>query len=254
VKPSERDEGVAIVTGGGGGLGAAIAISLSRQHGTVVVAGRTSASLEETAVAVRAEGGTALTITCDVADAEDVDRLVAQCTDQCGAPTVLVNCAGFQPRLKMLHEMERADLEESLAVNLWGAVNAMKSCIPHMLGAGAGRIVNVGSIAGIVGIKHQLSYSVAKGALLQLTRTTALDYADKNITVNCVCPGGIQTSMRGNLTTEEEILLSKGSSGTPMGRRAAPEEIAELIAYMVGPFGGFVTGSIVTIDGGYTSR
>jgi NAD(P)-dependent dehydrogenase (short-subunit alcohol dehydrogenase family) len=245
----------AVITGGGTGIGASCAHALAAQGANVVVAGRRTEQLDATVYAIRMAGGSAERQVCDVTDREQVEAVVDRATQQFGTLDIVVNSAGVQPHLHPAHLVPAAEFEQSLAINLWGPFHMLGACIPPMLAAGYGRIVNIGSITSVVGMKYQLSYSTAKAALVGMTRTAALDYAESGITVNCICPGGVDTEMRRLSYNEQDLELgAESSTGTPAGRRASPAEIAGLVEYLVGPHGGFTTGAALLIDGGYTVR
>ncbi len=256
--PSHRSvEGsVAIVTGGGTGLGAATASVLARAGARVVINGRREEKLAETAARIREEGGEVTPCPGDVSRPEDVRDLVERAVKEYGGVDVLVNNAGIHAHFRPAHEVPIDEFDHYLAINLRGPFLATKAVIPHLLARGGGSIVNVASMAGVVGLKYTVSYGAAKGGLVQMTRTVALDYADKGIRVNCICPAGMTpTENRDRLSPEEMRLAGEAvGGGAPVGGSASTEEVAQAILFLVGPHGRFITGAIIPIDGGYTAR
>ena len=244
--PSHRSvEGsVAIVTGGGTGLGAATASVLARAGARVVINGRREEKLAETAARIREEGGEVTPCPGDVSRPEDVRDLVERAVKEYGGVDVLVNNAGIHAHFRPAHEVPIDEFDHYLAINLRGPFLATKAVIPHLLARGGGSIVNVASMAGV------------KGGLVQMTRTVALDYADKGIRVNCICPAGMTpTENRDRLSPEEMTLAGEAvGGGAPVGGSASTEEVAQAILFLVGPHGRFITGAIIPIDGGYTAR
>ena len=243
----------AVVTGGGRGIGAAIARHLAGLGAAVTVMGRDVSRLEETAAAL--PGARALA--CDVTDEAAVGRAFAQAVEQTGAAHILVNNAGAA----VSAPLARTTLEQfhaMIEVNLTGAFLCCRAVLPAMLAAGTGRIVNIASTAGLTGGAYISAYCAAKHGLVGLTRALALETADKGITVNAVCPGYTETAMAhraiaaivektGRSEAEARAELVKTN---PQGRLVQPEEVAATVAFLCLPGAESITGQAVVLAGG----
>ena len=249
-------ERVAIVTGGGTGLGAATARTLAREGVRVVGTGRRPDKLEAVCAGIRADGGEALASVGDVASVADVERTVGETLGAFGRIDILINNAGQHARFRRTHEFSVAEIDECLAINLRGPFLTTRAVVPHMLEAGGGAIVNVASMAGSVGLRYAAPYSAAKGGLIQLTRATAVEYAQQGIIVTCITPGGMQPAESQGHLDEAQWALIRDSlkQGTPLGRPANVQEVADLIAFLVGPSAIPMAGAIIAVDGGYTAQ
>lgn len=252
--PQLLQDRVAIVTGGGTGTGAAVARCLADHGAAVVVTGRRVDKLTEVVNNVRAAGGRAVALAGDVADLEQVERTRRVALEEFGTIDILVNNAASQPHYRLTHEIPLEEFDRGFAVNVRGAFLMIRAVVPHMLERG-GAIVNIASIAGLVGFKYGLSYAASKAGLIHMTRVVALDYADRGIRVNCICPGSIADGdMRATLNDLDLERVHEASTGTPANRQATTAELAELVLYLVGPSAQSMTGSVIPIDGGYTAR
>ncbi|MBW8825217.1 MAG: SDR family oxidoreductase [Acidobacteria bacterium] len=245
----------AIVTGGGSGLGAATAAMLAAQGAAVVICGRRVAPLEEVVERVGAEGGVIEAVAGDVSDPESVQRIVDTTTARRGGVDILVNNAALRSRYFPTHEFPVDAFRAYLATNVLGPFLTIRAVVPHMLAAGGGSIVNVGSVTGLVGLKYAAGYTASKGALVQLTRTAALDYAEAGIRVNCVCPAGMRGTEPLDWSAEERARLTEAVGwGSPQKGVADVDHVANLIAYLCGPFAAPITGAVIPIDGGWSAR
>ena len=247
---------VAIVTGGGTGLGAVTAQTLARQGVKVVVTGRRAEKLDDVCGRIRADGGVALKSAGDVASVADVQRAVDETLSAFGRIDILINNAGQHARFRRLHEFSIEEIDECLAINLRGPFLTTRAVLPSMLKAGRGAIVNVASMAGSVGLRYAAPYSAAKGGLIQLTRATAVEYAQQGITVTCITPGGMQPAESQSHLDEAQWALIRESlkQGTPLGRPANTQEVADLIAFLVSPSAVPMAGAVIPVDGGYTAQ
>jgi NAD(P)-dependent dehydrogenase (short-subunit alcohol dehydrogenase family) len=244
---------VALVTGGGTGIGEATARLFAREGAAVVVTGRRKEFLEQAAGAIQKAGGRALTVAGDVSDEAHARSAVAQAVRAFGALNILVNNAGIGAFGKQLHEEDDATWNDLLAVNLTGVFRMTRAAVPELLKAGGGSIVNISSIAGLVGIPLTAAYSATKGALDALTRCLAVDYAKQGIRCNAICPGLVDTPMAAPLIGDPEK-LAWAMSMYPLGRPGTPEEVAKLILYLASDESAWVTGAIFPIDGGMTAQ
>jgi len=248
----------AIVTGGGRGIGAAIAASLASRGAALSLLGRTAATLESAARRLRDEHGVQAGIAVvDIAAEASVAAAIAQCAAERGPAGILVNNAGIAPSAPFLKSDAKL-WREVLDVDLMGAVHTARAVLPSMLEAGHGRIVNIASTAGITGMAYVTAYCAAKHALVGLTRALAMETARKGITVNAVCPGYTETDIVGealaNITAKtgrsREEALQSLVAHNPQARLIRPEEVAETVAWLCGDAAASVTGQSIVVAGG----
>jgi 3-oxoacyl-[acyl-carrier protein] reductase len=245
--PAQR---VAVVTGASRGIGAASVLALARIGYAVVATYHSDpAGAEDTIGKISAEGGTGLALPLDVADEASVDQAFRRVEGDLGPTAVLVNNAGFtRDGLAVRYSTEMWDA--TVDTNLKGAFLCSRRALAGMLKARWGRIVNVASAAALRGNAGQTAYSASKAGLIGLTRSLAREVGSRNITVNAVCPGFVDTAMtapQGEESRERYLQM------TPTGRVGAPEEIAAVIAFLAGPDSSYVNGAIVPVDGGLTA-
>ena len=244
---------VALITGGGTGIGAACANAFVEEGAAVVITGRRKDVLEKLAKEIEGRKGRALAVAGSVTDEAHARNAVDQAVRAFGKLDVLVNNAGQIAFGKPLHETDEATWNEILAVNLTGAYRMIKAAAPAMLRAGGGSIVNVSSIASLVGIPMLAAYSATKGGMDTLTRCVAIDYAAQKIRCNSVCPGLVDTPMAEGLINNKEA-LSQLLAAYPLGRPGTSEEIAKLILYLASDESAWMTGTVIPIDGGMTAH
>ena len=190
-----------------------------------------------------------LTIACDVSSPEQVEAAVKQVVERFGQLDVAFNNAGVENKATPLHEIELDEWDRILGINLRGTFVCMKHEIAQMVRQGGGVVVNTSSGAGIRGVAGGASYAASKHAIIGMTKSAALDYAEQNIRVNAVLPGNIDTPMMGRFTGGD---IEKAIDLEPVGRLGKPEEIAEAVLWMASDLGGFVTGSAIVVDGGWS--
>lgn len=247
---------VAIITGAGAGIGQATAILFAKEGAKVVVADLDQTGGEETVGIIKEEGRDAIFVKVDVSKAADVKEMVKTTVETYGKLDILVNNAGIYLQADAVETAEE-DWDRILAVNLKGVFLCTKYCIPEMIKGGGGSIVNIGSEAGIVGIGDQVAYNVSKSGVISLTKSTAIDFAPHNIRVNCVCPGRTLTPLVEKVIAEAEDPEGKRrvlSEDRPLKRMGRPEEIAAGVMYLASDESLYATGSILSIDGGYTAQ
>lgn len=246
------DNRVAIVTGAASGIGLATARQLAREGARVLLADW-SPHGEQAATMLRSEGHDARFQAVDVSDETQVAALVEAAVAAWGRLDVMVSNAGISGR-GVTDQTPLADWQRVLAVNLTGVFLCAKHAIPAMRRSGnGGAIVSTASIVGLVGVPGALPYSAAKGAVVNMTRTMALDCAPHRIRVNTVCPGFIEAAMEG-VTPRDQEQADRLIALHPLGRLGTGEDIAKAIAYLASDDASFVTGTALVVDGGYTAR
>jgi len=242
---------VALITGGGSGIGQATAVLFAKEGAKVVVAGRQESSLEETVGMIKASGGEASLVKADVTNSKDVENMIRTTVDAYGRLDILVNNAGTHQPMNYIVDIPEADWDRVIDVNLKGVFLGMKYGIPEMLKAGGGVIVNTASEAVPRPLSCLAAYNASKAGVTLLTKTAALEYARQNIRVNCVNPGPTQTPMADRIRSGpvwESIKSTRRP--TPMGRSGTPEEIAPLILFLASDEASYVTGAAFDADGG----
>ena len=238
---------VALVTGGGRGIGQAIAVRLAKEGAKLAISYRSNdAAAEDTAELMRRIGAECETFRGDVASAGDVQALMKSVNETFGPVGILVNNAGMR-RDNLLLRMKDAEFDEVLATNLKGMYLCTRAVLRGMVRARWGRIVNVSSVVGLVGNAGQANYAASKAGVIGFTKSVAREVADRGITVNAVAPGYVETELTGGLpeNIKEQIL-----DQVPMRRFGEPEEIAEVVAFLAGDGAAYVTGQTITVDGG----
>jgi 3-oxoacyl-[acyl-carrier protein] reductase len=245
---AEQIKRVALVTGASRGIGAAIARSLGEQGRHVVLTARNADKLREVADQITAAGGAASVMACDVSDHAKLAELIDQIFEQHKRLDILVNNAGIT-RDNLMLRMSDAEFDEVISTNLRAAFVACRAALRPMMRGKFGRVVNIASVAGLVGNAGQANYAAAKSGLIGMTKSIAKEMASKGITANVVAPGFIQTDMTDVLPQQvKEFALA----ATPMKRFGSPEDIAAAVAYLCSEQAGFVTGQVLTVDGGMT--
>jgi NAD(P)-dependent dehydrogenase (short-subunit alcohol dehydrogenase family) len=250
---NEFEGKVAFVTGAGSGIGRAAALAFARAGAAVVVADIGEEANQATARLVEAAGGKALAVRCNVARPDDVQAAVKRTTETFGRLDFAFNNAGVEPKtLVPTAEVEDDEWHRIMGVDLYGVFLCMKYEIPAMLASGGGAIVNTSSGAGVIGIKDNAVYTAAKHGVIGLTRSAALEYAAKNVRINAVCPGYIDTPMIERFSGTSAEARAKVIAQEPIGRMGTPEEIAATVVWMCSPAAGFMVGHALVVDGGQT--
>jgi meso-butanediol dehydrogenase / (S,S)-butanediol dehydrogenase / diacetyl reductase len=246
---------MALITGGGTGIGAAIAERFVAEGAKVCIAGRRKDVLDQ---ALRSfPSGTAVVCAGDVSMAEDAEKMVATAVAFGERLDILVNNAGINPRGTVI-DLDPAEWRNGLEVNLTGPFLLMRAALPHMIKAGGGSIINISSLGGIRSMPSMASYCTSKAGLVMLTQQAAVDFGPHNVRVNAICPGGVRTDMMEGaihryseiLRTSEEDVSALVSAGVPMGRIARPAEIAGTCVYLASDDSSFTNGAVIMVDGG----
>lgn len=245
-----------VVTGAGSGIGKAIAERLALEGGKVLCVDINETAVAATVQGIQAAGGEATAVVADVSNSSAVNGFVQRCVDLYGRIDVLVNNAGVNLP-GVFHEVSDAVIDRTFDINVKGYIYGSRAAIPHMLRQQAGAIVNISSVNGLVAEPFLSIYAASKGAIVMLTKGIALDYAKQGIRCNCICPGWVDTpinyahaEMMGGL----EKIYASIDGFQPIGRPGEPSEIANLALFLASDEASFMTGSIITADGGMTAQ
>jgi len=252
------------VTGGGSGIGRAIAQTLARDGAAVGVVDLLPEGAVQTVETITKAGGRAVFAQADVSQWSDVDAVTGKLVATLGPLGILINAAGILDGYAPVHELSPAVWTRVIAINLGGTFFACKRALEEMIPTGRGRIVNLASVAGLIGDGGGPAYVASKHGVVGLTRQLAVGAAPRGVTVNAICPGPIQTALRANSTTilGAEAPVMRGIGGdeaaikavTPAGRRGTVEEVAATARFLASEEAGYITGHTLVIDGGWTAR
>lgn len=251
---------IAVVTGSGNGIGRAIALALAKEGASVTVSDVLVEDGERTVREIIALGRSAIFVPADISVAAQAQNLIENTVATFGGIDILVNNAGIGGPSARLHEIDPDDFDRVLDVNLRGTFLCSKFALPYFLAKRDGRIINIASTYGLVAAPKSAAYCATKAGIIHLTRQLAVDYGPDQIRVNAICPGYIDTSLgrRAALLTPQEVVdasarREKAASMQPLGRQAQPSEVANVAVFLAGDGASFMTGSIVTVDGGCTT-
>lgn len=246
---------VALITGGGTGIGRACAILFAQEGARVALAGRRSAPLQAAVQEIKSAGGEAFALQADVANRASVESAVAAVTNHFGRLDIVVNNAGAVV-VATVEETSDEDWHRLLEINLTGTFYVSRAALPALRKAGGGSIVNIGSILGLVSRRQRAAYSAAKAGVSGLTRAMALDHAHENIRVNCVCPSIIETELGLQSiakASNPEAEYKNRVAGIPLARLGKPEDVAQMALYLASDESAWVTGASLPLDGGLTA-
>jgi NAD(P)-dependent dehydrogenase (short-subunit alcohol dehydrogenase family) len=245
---------VAVVTGGSSGIGRATALAFAKEGAKVVVADVLIEEGQETVRLIHQEGGEAIFVRTDVSKAAEVEALIQSCIQVYGRLDCAFNNAGIEGAVAPTADCTEENWDRVIAVHLKGQWLCMKYEIPQMLKQGKGAIVNMASVAGLVGIQGLSAYCASKGGVVQLTRAAALEYAKANIRINVVCPGLIRTAMAERVININPEYAAQVIGMHPLGRLGNPEELAAAVLWLCSDAASFVTGHAMAVDGGYVAQ
>ncbi len=243
---ADLDGQVAIVTGASRGIGRAVALHLAGQGATVVCTGRNREALEETVALIASEGGTAEWVNFDVSDADAVKGAIRDVHQRLGRIDILVNNAGIT-RDQIFVRMKPEEWHGVLSVDLDGVFYVTQPVAKIMMRQRAGRIINISSVIGMMGNAGQANYAAAKAALIGLTKSLARELGSRNITVNAIAPGYIETEMTAGLSDEQRASLLKTLA---IPRLGTVEDVAAAVGFLAGPAGSYITGVVLNVSGG----
>jgi NAD(P)-dependent dehydrogenase (short-subunit alcohol dehydrogenase family) len=246
---------VALITGGGTGIGRAIALAFAREGASVAVAGRRLDKLKEVTGEIEMQGGVAIALECDVTRARDAERAVSDASERFGKLSVLVNNAGMLS-VATVDGVSEDEWDRVMTVNVKGPFLMSKAALKEFRKAGGGAIVNIGSVLGLVAMKDRAAYCASKGGVTLLTKAMALDHAHENVRVNCICPSIVETELVKGLFdgSEQGQALRKMRIGTlPLGRFGKPADVAELAVFLASEESSWLTGAAIPLDGGLTA-
>lgn len=255
--PGQFNTKVALVTGAASGIGRATALAFAKEGASVVVADVAAGGAQETVRLLKAAGGEATVVRCDVSRAEEVKAMIIQAIATYGRLDYDLNIAGIEGELSTTADYPEEVWNKVIGINLTGPYLCMKYAIAQMLKQGGGVIVNMASILGVVGFATAGAYTAAKHGLVGLTRVAALEYATQGICVNAVCPGFIETPMvmeRGLAASSHPEVYQQIAALHPMKRLGKPEEIAAAVVWLCSDAASFITGHTLIVDGGYTAQ
>lgn len=245
----------AAVTGGGSGIGKAVAELFARQGAFVYIIDLQIEAAEEIAKKLLSEGCKAMALACDVSKPESVQKVFEKIGSESSALQILVNSAGIS-HIGNIEKTSVEDMDRLYQVNVKGSFLTMQNALPLMLESGGGSVINLASVAAYVGIADRFAYSMSKGAMVGMTLSFARDYIDQNIRCNCISPGRVHTPfvdqfLSRNYPGQEKEMFDKLAKSQPIGRMGNPEEIASLVGFLASDEASFITGCNYNIDGGF---
>ncbi len=245
------DRKVALITGAGAGIGRAAALAFAREGASLILADVVAA--EQTATTVKAAGGAALAVQCNVSSHPDVEALIRKALSAYGRIDCAFNNAGIESRIANTADITEEEFDRQIAVNLKGVWLCLKYELPQMVSQGGGAIVNTSSAAGIAGAPGWCAYTAAKHGVIGITKCAALEYARAGVRVNAICPGAIDSPMGKRIAANNPGYRDMLIAHAPNGRLGRPEEVAEAALWVCSDAASLVSGAILTVDAGTTA-
>lgn len=242
---------VAIVTGAADGLGRSMAMELAGEGATIGVADVDAEKAEQVAAEISGGGGEAKPVTVDVSRLDNTQTMANSILDAFGQIDILINNAGVRATSPFLEHSEES-WRHTLDVDLTGPFLCMQACIPHMISNGGGKVLNIASIAGVMGLKNRVAYCAAKSGIIGLTKAAAFELSDQNICVNAIAPGVIETPLTASYF-ENEAFADLITKETPLGRWGQPIDIAKAAVFLASNESDFISGVVLPVDGGWLS-
>ncbi len=246
---------VALITGGGTGIGRAIALAFAREGAKVALGGRRMEKLEAAVREVKGQGGEAIAIGCDVSNAKDAEKAIAETEGKFGALNVLVNNAGAL-HVATVEGTSEGDWDRVMTTNVKGPFLMSRAALPAFRRAGGGAIVNVGSVLGLIAMKDRAAYCASKGGVTLLTKAMAVDHAHEKVRVNCICPSLVETELVQHLFATNvggEALMKERLATIPLGRAGRPTDVAEMAVFLASEEASWLTGAAIPLDGGLSA-
>jgi len=245
---------VALITGGGTGIGRGTALAFTREGAKVAVVGRRLEKLLDVVKEMKEAGGDAIAAACDVSRAPDVQSAVRKVVETFGKLNVLVNNAGVL-HVSTIEEIPEDEWDRLIDINLKGPFLMCRAALPEFRKAGGGAIVNVGSVLGLVAMRKRAAYCASKGGVALLTKAIAIDHGHENIRANCICPSIVETELVSQLfnTPDGDRVKRERLATIPLGRMGRPADIAELAVYLASDESSWLTGAAIPLDGGLTA-
>ena len=238
---------VALVTGASRGIGRGIAIKLAKEGATVIVNYNGSKDRAEAVVSeIKEFGGNACAVGCNVSDFDECEKMAKAVIEQFGKVDILVNNAGIT-RDNLILRMSEKDYDDVLNTNLKGTFNTIKHLTKNFIKLRSGKIINISSVSGVIGNPGQANYSASKAGIIGLTKSIARELSSRNICVNAVAPGFVETEMTANMA---EGVLAKAIENIPLGRIGVAEDIANAVAFLASDSANYITGQVICVDGG----
>ncbi len=246
---------VALITGGGTGIGRAIALEFAREGAKVALAGRRLENLREVAAEVEKQGGEGIALECDVTRAKDAERAVKETAQRFERLNVLVNNAGAL-HVSTVEGISEEEWDRLMKVNLKGPFLMSRAVLPEFRKAGGGTIVNIGSVLGLVAMKDRAAYCASKGGVTMLTKAMAVDHAHEKIRVNCICPSIVETELVRDLfgkSEEGQALRKARIAMIPLERMGRPTDVAGMAVFLASEESSWITGTAIPLDGGLSA-
>jgi NAD(P)-dependent dehydrogenase (short-subunit alcohol dehydrogenase family) len=251
-KNNPMKDQIVFITGGAMGMGEAVAVLAAERGAKVVVADVDEAAANQTAEKIRAAGGEASAVKCDVSSATDVEAAIRFTVETYGRLDAAFNNAGIQPRPSNVADLSEAEFDRVMSINLKGVFLCLKYELQQMQKQGSGAIVNNSSIGGLIAGPGRAAYHASKHGVLGLTKSAAVEYAPQGIRINAVCPGTIETPMVAEMFALGDLDKEACEQGAPIKRLGQSSEVAEAVLWLFSPASSFVIGQPISVDGGWS--